>query len=129
MDPRVGPDGVIMTAAPILQSCTLPVTNPTELAVRCHRSFITVITFVRRMTSMRSNSRGTCVTGVPFIVSQAPEVLSHRKSAYAGTSPDSCRAQRLMEKAPCMIAFGVKLNNFKTVGIEFGIRDGILVHA
>jgi hypothetical protein len=48
-----------------------------------------------------------------------------------GTSPDSCRAQRLMEKAPCMIAFGVKLNNFKAVGIEFGIlvRDGILVHA
>ena len=27
-----------------------------------------------------------------------------------------------------MTAFSVKLYNFKTAGIKFGIRDGILVH-
>jgi hypothetical protein len=48
------------------------------------------------------NSTGTPVTGVPFIVSQIPAALTHRKPASAGTSPDSCRAQRLMKEAHCI---------------------------
>lgn len=75
------------------------------------------------MTPVISNAKGTCVAGVPFIVSRALVASSHRTAASAGTFPYRCRAQILIKRATLYMYMVCK-----TFGIKFVIRGGILIH-